>query len=198
MNPDNFTRILRCIESSREVRGITPTIYEIAEKTGLSKSTVSRLLSVMRERGMITGGGHRGVIPAEERREHADTVRVPLLGAVACGLPRFAEENIEEYIPLPAALFGRGEYFLLRAKGESMIEAGIGDGDLVLVRRQNSAETGQIVVALMGEEATLKRYYPEPALRRVRLQPENSTMKPIYVSDCTVQGVAVKVIRDLK
>ena len=82
--------------------------------------------------------------------------RAAVLGSVSCGVPRFAEENIEEYVSLPEALFGRGEFFILKAKGDSMIDAGIDDGDLVVIKQQSSAEDGQIVVALMDDEATLK------------------------------------------
>ncbi len=95
------------------------------------------------------------------------------------------------------ALFGRWQFFILRANGDSMIDADIYDGDLVLIRQQNYADEGQIVVALMEDEATLKRYYPEPENHRVRLHPENELLDDIYVDDCIIQGVAVKVIKDL-
>ncbi len=125
-------------------------------------------------------------------------IRVPVLGRIACGIPKYAEENIEEYIRLPVALFGQGDFFLLRAYGDSMIESGIEDGDLVLIRQQSSADDGQIVVALMEDEATLKRFYPEPSKHRIRLHPENSHMDDIYVDNCEIQGVAVKVLKDLE
>lgn len=121
-----------------------------------------------------------------------------LLGCVSCGVPKFAEENIEEYVRLPIALFGRGQFFILRANGDSMIEANIDHGDLVLIRQQNYADEGQIVVALMDDEATLKRYYPEPENRRVRLHPENKQMDDIFVDNCVIQGVAVNVLKDLE
>ena len=125
------------------------------------------------------------------------TISVPVLGEIACGIPKFAEENIEEYVRLPVALFGHGSFFILRAYGDSMIEAGIEDGDLVLIRQQNTAEEGQIVVALIDDEATLKRFYPEPEKRRIRLHPENAHMNDIFVEKCEIQGVAVKVLKDL-
>ena len=127
-----------------------------------------------------------------------ESVKVPVLGSVSCGVPKLAIENIEEYIRLPVALFGRGDFFILRANGDSMIEAGIDDGDLVLIREQNYADPGQIVVALMDDEATLKRFYPEPKKRRFRLHPENSALKNIYVKECIIQGIAVKVLKDLE
>ncbi|MBQ3802604.1 MAG: repressor LexA, partial [Oscillospiraceae bacterium] len=121
--------------------------------------------------------------------------RAPVVGTVACGLPILAEENIEEYVRLPAALFGRGSFFILRAHGDSMINAGIADGDLVLVRLQDTADYNQIVVALIDDEATLKRFRPEGD--RVVLHAENPNYDDIVVDRCAVQGVAVKVIKDL-
>ena len=111
------------------------------------------------------------------------------------GVPKFAEENIEEYVCLPESLFGRGEFFLLRARGDSMIGAGIEDGDLVLIRQQNTAEYNQIVVALVDDEATLKRFRPNED--HICLHPENNRYEDIIVDSCLIQGVAVKVIKDL-
>ena len=113
-------------------------------------------------------------------------MKVPVLGMVSCGVPRFAEENIEEYVCLPVALFGKGNFFILRVNGESMIEAGIDHGDFVFIKCQNHAQPGQIVVALMEDEATLKRFFPEPKQRRFRLHPENSQMNDIYVDECMI------------
>ena len=123
---------------------------------------------------------------------------MPVLGSVACGVPKLAIENIEEYIRLPVALFGNGNFYILRANGDSMIDAGINDGDLVVIRAQDYASPGQIVVALMEDEATLKRFYPEPEKHRIRLHPENEEMEDIYVEGCIIQGIAVKVLKDLE
>lgn len=125
-------------------------------------------------------------------------MRVAVLGRVSCGLPKYAEENIEEYVSLPVSLFGQGRFFILRADGESMIEAGIEDGDMVVIRQQSTASEGQIVVALVEDETTLKRYYIDKRRRCVRLHPENSEMEDIYVNDCIIQGVAVHVIKALE
>jgi repressor LexA len=117
---------------------------------------------------------------------------------VSCGIPKFAEGNIEEYVQLPTALFGKGDFFLLRASGDSMIEAGIDNGDLVLVKHKDHAEPGQIVVALIGDdEATLKRFYPEPLNGIIRLHPENPALDDIIVEDCSIQGIAVHVMKSL-
>lgn len=176
--------------------GYAPTVFEIADITGISKSTVQRYIAQMREDGIVTYSGHRNLQSAETRSK---SVRVPVLRSIACGIPKFAEENIEEYVRLPESLFGTGDFFFLRANGDSMIEAGIDDGDLVLIRQQNTALPGQIVVALTdNDNATLKRFYPEPEKHIIRLHPENSTMEDIFVTDCVVQGVAVKVIKELE
>ncbi|MCC8044893.1 MAG: transcriptional repressor LexA [Clostridiales bacterium] len=196
-NTEFFKLIEDFIDDYREANGATPTIREIEAGLGIPKSTVGRYLAYMREQGMLDYSGPRNITTKEAKKTKRETVKVPVLGAVSCGLPKFAEENIEEYIRLPVALFGRGNFFILRANGDSMIGVGINDGDLVLIRQQDSAEEGQIVVALMDDEATLKRYYPEPEQGRVRLHPENDRLKDIYADSCTIQGVAVKVIKDL-
>lgn len=197
-NADLFPEIEGFIDQYREKHNTSPSVQEIADHIGMAKSSTSRYLSHMREHGMLDYEGHRNIATRETKRTRSETVKVPVLGSVSCGVPKFAEENIEEYIRLPVALFGRGNFYILRANGDSMIEADIDDGDLVIIRQQNYADEGQIVVALMEDEATLKRYYPEPHNRRVRLHPENSSMEDIYVSDCIIQGVAVKVLKDLE
>lgn len=197
-NPENFKMIEEFINNYTEKNGVSPTVREIHAGTGLAVGTVSRYLSFMRENGMLDYSGCRNITTREAMITRNESTKVPVLGAVSCGVPKFAEENIEEFVRLPNALFGKGEFFILRANGDSMIEANIEHGDLVVVRKQNYAEEGQIVVALMEEEATLKRYYPEPEKRRVRLHPENSSMQDIIVRDCIIQGVAVKVIKDLE
>ncbi len=193
-----FDALERFIDDYRQIRGGAPSVTEIAAGLGLAQSTVSKYLKVMRERGLVSYGGHRGVSTLRSLREGADFCRVPVLGGVSCGIPKFAEENIEEYVRLPVSLFGRGDFFLLRARGYSMIDAGIDDGDLVLIRRQDTAEYNQIAVALVGDEATLKRYRPQPD-GSIRLHPENRSMTDIVVdaADCLLQGVAVKVLKDV-
>ena len=185
-------------EYKEKYSGASPSVREMADALGVNYSTVSRYLKQMKEEGIIEYDGHRNIITRENKRTQSETMKVAVLGSIACGIPKFAEENIEEYIRLPISLIGSGYFFILRANGDSMINAGIYDGDLVLIRQQNYAASGQIVVALMEDEATLKRYYPEPEKRRVRLHPENDDMKDIYVSKCFIQGIAVKVIKDLR
>lgn len=197
-NAELFPMIESFVDQYRERYCTSPSVQEIADHIGVSKPTASRYISHMRENGMIEYDGHRNIATRETKRTRAESVKVPILGCVSCGVPKFAEENIEEYVRLPIALFGSGEFYILRANGDSMIEANINHGDLVVIRLQNYADEGQIVVALIDDEATLKRYYPEPEHRRVRLHPENSRLDDIYVDHCIIQGVAVKVLKDLE
>lgn len=136
----------------------TPTMEQIAKAVGTVKSNVYKYLSEMEERGILTRS-KREIVINDAIKASPELNRVPILGNVSCGLPEYAEENFEEYVPLPVALFGQGDFYLLRASGNSMIEAGIDPGDLVVVRKQNTAEEGDIVVALVDNETTLKRFY---------------------------------------
>ncbi len=175
--------------------GLSPTIQEVADGVGVSLATAYRYITQLTEDGVIDYYGYRTMTSTKANMQ---AVRVPVLGSIACGIPKYAEENIEEYIRLPVALFGQGNFFILRAYGDSMVEAGIEDGDLVIIRQQNYADEGQIVVALIEDGATLKRFYPEPENHRIRVHPENSRMEDIYVDNCIIQGVAVKVLKDLE
>lgn len=192
-----FSAISEYISEYKEHNNIAPSVQEIADHVGISKATASRYLSCMREDGIIEYGGHRSISMLKSDERNNTSIKVPILGRIACGIPKFAEENIEEYVRLPTSLFGHGNYFILRANGNSMIDADIEDGDLILVRQQNYADSGQIVVALVGDEATLKRYYPEPQKKRIRLHPENCEMEDIYVDHCLIQGIATKVIKSV-
>lgn len=201
-NAKYFTLLENFIDGYREKNNVAPSLREIEAGIGISKATVSRYLAFMREQGMIEYEGPRRINTKQSRQIKNETVKVPVLGAVSCGIPKFAEENIEEYIRLPVALFGRGDFFILRADGASMIDANIQDGDLVLIRQQSNAEPGNIVVALVDNaEATLKRYYPYSEENKIVLHPENSSMEDIEVDltehSFAIQGVAVKVIKDL-
>lgn len=187
--------IEKFVSDYTDSNGISPTMQEVADGVGSSKATVQRYIAQLCDDGILDYSGCRTMTSTKTK---AAAIRVPVLGTIACGIPKFAEENIEEYVRLPVALFGKGNFFILRAYGDSMIEAGIDNGDLVLIRQQNYADEGQIVVALMEDEATLKRFYPEPKKHRIRLHPENSRMDDIYVDNCEIQGVAVKVLKDLE
>jgi repressor LexA len=196
-NPEYYKTLLSFIDSYQQAHGVSPTNRIIAAETGVSNATVSRYLQDLRREGKIEYKGHKGIVTRKMKQTKASTELVPLLGSIACGIPKYADGNIEEYIPLPVSLFGKGDFFLLHANGDSMIDAGINNGDLVLIKKQNTAEPGQVVVALMDDEATLKRFYPEPKKKRIRLHPENKKMKDIYVDSCIIQGIAVKVLKDI-
>jgi repressor LexA len=124
-----------------------------------------------------------------------ECVSIPLLGLVAAGVPLLAVENREETFSLPVHFTGTGEFFMLAVRGDSMIEAGILEGDLVVVRRQHDADNGDIVVALLDEEATVKRFYREKG--RVRLQPENQLLEPIYTTELQILGKVIGLVRKI-
>ena len=188
--------------------GYPPTVREIGEQVGLaSPSTVHAHLANLERAGLLRRDPTKPralELVGRERREAqpvagdmADVLRLPLVGQIAAGGPLLAEENIEEFVPMPSSTKGD---FLLRVKGESMIEAGILDGDLVIVQRAQEARNGEIVVALAGDdestdEATVKTFYKEQG--RVRLQPENSSMEPIYAKHVHILGRVVGVFREL-
>ena len=188
--------------------GYPPTVREIGEQVGLaSPSTVHAHLANLERAGLLRRDPTKPralELIGRERREAqpvagdlADVLRLPLVGQIAAGGPMLAEENIEEFVPMPASTKGD---FLLRVKGESMIEAGILDGDLVIVQRAQDARNGEIVVALAGDdestdEATVKTFYKEKG--RVRLQPENASLEPIYAKHVQILGRVVGVFREL-
>jgi repressor LexA len=187
--------VLRLLEEVSAAGKQMPTVREIAQAVGVSSTaTIHQHLAALEAKGYIRRGSykHRAIeLPHSVR----PAVNVPLIGQIAAGQPILAAENREEELPLPRDLVGEGETFALAVKGESMIEAGIFDGDLVVVRRQATATNGDVVAALLGEEATVKFFYREAD--RIRLQPANSTMEPIYARDVTVLGKVVLVIRKL-
>ena len=196
LNPETFMLIERFADDYAEHSGgKSPSIAEIAQGICVAKSTVSKYLNIMKQEGSIGFEGHRGIVTKKMRSAAEGFCSVPVLGTVACGLPILAEENIEEYVRLPVSLFGRGDYFILRARGDSMVNAGIDDGDLVIARRQETAEYNQIVVALVDDEATLKRF--RPAGGKIYLHAENPAYEDIVLESCIIQGVAVKVIKDI-
>lgn len=175
----------------------SPSSREVAEALNMVKSTVNRYLQAMHEEGMIEYD-HGDVWTDTIEKVNTDIINMGVIGHISCGPPELAEEYVEEYIPLPAALFGKGEFYILRASGDSMIDAGINNGDMVIVRKQDAADDGQIVVALVENETTLKRIYKDNENHQVILHPENKAMKDIIVPDCRIQGVAVHVLKSLE
>ena len=192
-------RIIEFIEKSYSISGRSPTIREIADALQVSKSCVGEYLNEMEKRKLIqNAGGSRGIITLKMAKTKNYTSNLPVVGSIACGSPLLAEENIECYLPIPKEFLGNGEYFILQANGDSMINAGINDGDYVIIRKQETAEQGQIIVALIDNEATLKRYYIDRRKKKVRLHPENKNMEDMYFDSVIIQGVAVKVIKDIQ
>ena len=184
--------------------GYPPTVREIGEHVGLaSPSTVHAHLANLERAGLLRRDPTKPralELIGRDRTEPAptpDAIRLPLVGEIAAGSPLLADENIQDYVVMPARAKGD---FLLRVKGDSMIDAGILDGDLVIVRKAQTARNGEIVVALAGDdesadEATVKTFYREDG--RVRLQPENASLEPIYADHVQILGRVVGVFREL-
>ncbi len=175
----------------------SPSTREIAEELGIVKSTAYKYLIAMRDLGMIEYDGEN-VLTDKIGKVNVEMTSVAVLGSISCGVPQLEEEYAEEFVTLPVSMFGKGEFYFLRANGDSMIESGIENGDLVLIRKQSTARDGQIVVALVDNQNTLKRFFVDDKKQCIRLHPENKTMEDIIVKDCKIQGVAVKVIKNLE
>ncbi|BBB93084.1 MAG TPA: transcriptional repressor LexA [Methylomusa anaerophila] len=194
-------QILTYIKDTLRAKGYPPSVREIGEAVGLSSSsTVHSYLSKLEEMGFIRRDPTkpRAIDVLDEAPwRYKRMVPVPLVGRITAGEPILAVENIEETYPLPTELIGNDEnIFMLTVQGNSMVDAGILDGDYVLVREQNVARNGEIVVALVDrEEATVKRFYKEKDY--VRLQPENAAFQPIFSRDVTILGKVVGIFRKL-
>ena len=202
MNEAYFQIIIDYIDKYRDANGLSPTSTEIQQATGIPRSTLSRYLNYMKEKQMIEISGLRGFITPKARKTMEDTVAVPVVGKVSCGQPKYAEENIEEYIRLPVALFGSGNFYILRADGDSMIDAGIDIGDLVIIDSERVTQAGNIVVALVDDDsATLKRYYPDAKHHLVVLHAENDDYEDqeydLRKHRVIIQGVAINVLKNL-
>ncbi len=172
--------------------GVPPTVREICAATGIrSTSTVHMNLKALEEGGYISrqAGRNRSI----QLEGSAPAEQVPILGRVTAGAPILAVEEIQGYLPFPAGRRAGRERFALRVQGESMRDAGILDGDYVVAEKAETADDGEIVVALLGDEATVKRFFREPD--RIRLQPENPDYEPIYSRDAAILGRVVAVLR---
>ena len=197
-NEEILKRIVEIINDSYYQGEASPSMKDIADSLDISLPTASRYINELISRGELEKDSRYGELRTPKIVRDSNTTKCPVVGEIACGTPLLAEENIEFYVNLSKELFGNGKYFILRAKGNSMVNAGIDNGDLVVVRQQETAEQGQIVVALVDNEATLKRYYLDRRRKKIRLHPENDKMEDMYYSSVAIQGVAVKVIKDLK
>jgi len=195
-------RILEVIRDFTERHGYPPSVREIGERVGLSSSsTVQSHLKSLEKRGLVqrdptkpralTTTGSPAAVPVAQ----IDCGVLPIVGKVAAGVPITAEENLEGELVVPPELARKEGTFVLRVQGESMIDAAILDGDLIVVSPQRDATSGEIVVAMVEGEATVKRFYKEHG--RIRLQPENASMAPIYADDVTILGKVDAVFRKL-
>ena len=208
-------QILRYITKQIQTNGYAPSVREIGRAVGLSSTaTVHCYLKKLEELGYIRKENQKGRTlrvlkkeddlynpkrigkePSKAFYNKKEMVDVPVVGKITAGSPILAVENITDTLPIPIDFVGNSQSFMLVVSGESMIEAGILDGDLILVRRQNVAENGEIIVALIDDEATVKTFYKEAD--HIRLQPENSTMDPIIVPDCQILGKVIGVFRKM-
>lgn len=198
---DNQQRILDFIKSEIQTKGYPPSVREIANAVGLkSTSTVHGHLQRLEKRGLL----HRDAMKPRAMEVVGDpnfirnaTVAVPVVGHVQAGVPILAEQNLEDYVSIPEVMLGRGDHFILRVHGDSMINAGIMDGDYIIVLQQNNASNGDIIVAMLDDSATVKRFFKEEN-GTYRLQPENPTMEPIYTKELTIVGEVVSLFRLIK
>ncbi|MGN1311131.1 MAG: transcriptional repressor LexA [Clostridia bacterium] len=198
--------ILKFIEKQINDKGYPPSVREIGKAVGLSSTaTVHTYIAKLKEKGYLSKEDQKGralkLLKGGKKEEPKsiyngkELAEVPVIGKITAGEPILAVENITDTFPIPIDFVGNSESFMLVVRGESMIEAGILDGDYILVKKQDIARNGEIVVALIGEEATVKTFYKEKD--HIRLQPENSTMDPIIVPNCKILGKVAGVFRKI-
>lgn len=193
--------ILEYIKDEILHKGYPPAVREICQAVNLkSTSSVHSHLETLEKNGYIRRDPTKPraieIMDDTFNLNRREMVNVPILGNVAAGEPLFAEENIEDYFPIPAEMVPNSEVFMLHLRGESMINVGILDGDNVLVQQQSTAKDGEMVVALVEDSATVKTFYKEDGY--IRLQPENDTMEPIIVPDCQILGKVFGIFRFLR
>ncbi len=196
---DTQGKILEFIRQEVAAKGYPPSVREIGEAVGLkSTSTVHGHLRRLESKGLLVRDAMKpramGLVEDETSEDEAIRL-IPMLGPVAAGTPILAEEGGSDLVPVPSSLLGDGQYFALTVRGDSMIQAGILHGDYIIVKQQPEANNGDIVVALVSDDATVKRFYREKG--RIRLQPENPAMKPMYFQDVRILGKVVSVYRQL-
>lgn len=202
---DKQLRVLNFVNEEIIKNGYAPTVREICEALNLrSTSTVHGYLARLEKKGLIQKNAlkprtirvvNKMNMAEQKFYTSKEMVDVPIVGKVTAGAPILAVENIEDSFPLPIDFVGNSETFMLRVRGDSMIDAGILDGDLVLVKKQDTAKNGDIVVALIEDEATVKKFYKEKGF--IRLQPQNQFMQPIIVPTCSILGIVCGVFRKL-
>lgn len=194
------SEILKYIKSCIINKGYPPSVREIGAAVGLSSSSsVHSNLEALEKKGYIRKSPNKSrtieVVDEDFSYKKNNTVNIPLLGEVAAGQPIFAQENISDYFPVPAQLLPKADAFMLTVHGDSMINAGIYDGDCIIVAKQTSAQDGDIVVVLLEDSATVKTFYKEKEF--IRLQPENDTMEPILVKEAVILGKVAGLFRKI-
>ncbi len=211
------TKILNYIEKCVSDKGYPPSVREIGEAVGLKSpstvhthlqnlekkghirrdSTKPRAIEIIKESGELDSNliDKNNNSVASDTSFHSEVAEIPILGRISAGAPIPAYEEFDEYFPIPAAMIRDGNYYMLKIRGESMINAGILDGDYVIIRQQSDVRDGDMVAALIGDDATVKTFYKEDGF--IRLQPENDTMKPILVKDVSILGLVKGVFRSL-
>ena len=192
------TEILEYIKSQILNKGYPPSVRDICTAVNLkSTSSVHAHLETLEKNGYIRRDPTKPraieIIDDNFNLTRREVVNVPLIGQVAAGQPLLAVENITSYFPIPAEFIPKEEVFMLNVKGESMVNAGIYDGDQIIVKQQSTASNGEIVVALVDDSATVERFYKENG--HIRLQPENDFMEPIIVDSCEIIGKVIGLIR---
>lgn len=193
LNEETLQRVREFNIAYQQEHGITPSYRQIMHSLNLgSLATVRRYVMELENQGVLKRSEIGKIIPMP-KLEKGNFVLAPLVGSVVCGIPNPSEENYEGTYALPTDIFGKGHLFMLHAEGNSMIEAGISPGDLLVLRKQDSADDGEIIVALVDGETTLKRLYHRNG--KIILHPENRRMKDIVVDKCDVQGVLVSCIK---
>jgi repressor LexA len=196
INEEVLEMILEYIKRYQKENGRSPSYRDIQRKLSLSSlSIVHRYINELKARRLLEGEEGKSIY-IDPRLTHSTPVSVPLVGCVPCGGPILAIENIEGTFALPEEIFGSGELFMLRAQGKSMIGAGVDDGDILVIRKQDFAESGDIVVAIIDEEVTLKRFLPQKD--HIILRPENPTFKDIILKEVRILGVLLRSIHKHK
>ena len=192
---EKMDRIIAFVNDFYRDNHRSPSVRQVSSGINMSRSAVHRYLLSMTEKGLLDYDGET-IVTEQVRKISGETVPVGIIGSIPCGSLSLEEEAIEEIVNLPVSLFGKGELFLLHARGDSMTGAGIDDGDLVLIRKKEEANNGDIVVAYVeGEGNTLKRY--KQYGNTVFLHPENPKYRDIPLLNCKILGVAISVIKPL-
>lgn len=193
LNKTTMENVAKFIIDYQKRQGKAPSYREIMKEVNMSSLSLVQKYVLALEKGGRIERTRLGNIEVMPRLKPSGVAITPIVGSIACGQPVDAIEQIEESVALPRSIFGTGELFMLHTHGDSMIDIGIKDGDLVVIRKQSCAEQGEIVVAMINGETTLKRFYKRNG--KIILHPENKTMDDIIVKDCDIQGVLISCIK---